>query len=411
MPGILHVPAKHFNLAYAPCAGAMQRYQLLYGGAGSGKSAFVASRVAVDALIGRNTLVVRQVADRIKNSCYNEIVKAIRRMELGHLFLLRADSITCLYSGAQILFSGLDDAEKVKSVTPSQGVLTDIWMEEATEIAWESFRQLDKRLRGESRFVKRITITFNPCNRLHWLCRQFFEGKAIMKPLHIEGDVLYLHTTYQDNRFLTEDDRLALEKERDAFQYAVYTKGEWGKTGNQVLENWRREDLSRMQVRPKRLRHGLDFGFTLDPSAVVKAAYDGQSKTIYVLDEMLLHGATNDVLARHLKPFLAGRPVLCDSAEPKSIAELRLHGIPARGAKKGRDSVAHGIQWLRQHTLVVDERCDHFLKEVEGWCFQKSPSGENLSLPRPGNDHLLDALRYALHEDMAPRMAVKIVPR
>ena len=229
---------------------------------------------------GRNTLVVRQVADRIKNSCYNEIVKAIRRMELGHLFLLRADSITCLYSGAQILFSGLDDAEKVKSVTPSQGVLTDIWMEEATEIAWESFRQLDKRLRGESRFVKRITITFNPCNRLHWLYRQFFEGKAIMKPLHIEGDVLYLHTTYQDNRFLTEDDRLALEKERDAFQYAVYTKGEWGKTGNQVLENWRREDLSRMQVRPKRLRHGLDFGFTLDPSAVVKAAYDGQSKTI-----------------------------------------------------------------------------------------------------------------------------------
>ncbi len=121
----------------------------------------------------------------------------------------------------------------------------------------------------------------------------------------------------------------------------------------------------------------------------------------------MLHGATNDVLANHLKPFLQGHPVLCDSAEPKSIAELRLHGIPARGAKKGRDSLWHSIQWLRQHTLIIDKRCTRFLAEIEGWAFQKSSSGENTRLPRPGNDHLLDALRYALNEDMAPRMAVR----
>ncbi len=250
MPGILHVPGKHFNKAYIPCAGAVQRYQLLYGGAGSGKSAFVASRVVVDTLIGRSTLVVRQVADRIRSSCYNEIIKAIRRMELSHLFLPRLDSITCTYSGAQILFSGLDDAEKVKSVTSANGVLTDIWMEEATEISWESFRQLDKRLRGESRFIKRITMTFNPCNRLHWLYRRYFEGQNIPKPLHMKRDVLYLHTTHRDNRFLTEDDRQALEKETDAYQYAVYTRGEWGKTGDQVLTNWRAEDVSHLSFPP-----------------------------------------------------------------------------------------------------------------------------------------------------------------
>ncbi len=407
MANILQVPGKHFNRAYAPCAQAMERYQLFYGGAGSGKSAFVASRVAVDALIGRNTLVVRQVADRIRNSCYNEIIKAIRRMGIGHLFVFRLDSITCACSGAQILFSGLDDAEKVKSVTPAQGVLTDIWMEEATEIAWESFRQLDKRLRGESPFAKRVTMTFNPCNRLHWLYKHFFQGKDVPVTLHRTGDTLYLRTTYRDNAFLSQDDRDALEKERDAFQYAVYTKGEWGKTGDQVLENWRREDLSRLSVPPSRLRLGLDFGFTLDPSAAIKAAYDRQSKTIYVLEELVLHGATNDVLAAELKPFAKGQYVLCDSAEPKSIAELRLHGIHARGAKKGRDSLWHSIQWLRQHTILVDPRCENFLREIEGWSFQKSPSGENTLLPRPGDDHLLDALRYALSEDMAPRMAIR----
>ena len=402
----LEVPENLFNPVYRPYVGARERYQLYYGGAGSGKSAFVAQRVALDAMVGRNTLVVRQVAKRLHDSCYNEIVKAIDRMHARHLYQLRTDDITCSWSGAQILFSGLDDVEKVKSVTPERGALTDIWMEEATEISWQSFRQLDKRLRGPSPHAKRVTITFNPSQRLHWLYREYFEKRDITKPLYRSDDLLMLHTTYKDNLFLTEGDGRALEKETDAWQFAVYTLGEWGQAENAVLTDWHVEDLTGLVLPPASWRFGLDFGFSRDPAAAVKLAWDAGSKTIYVFDEIYRRGLTNDVLAGLLRPMLLGHAVLCDSAEPKSIQELKQHGIRARAALKGPDSVAHGVQWLRQHTIVIDTKCENVIEEIEGWGFKKNMAGEVTGEPADRDNHLMDALRYALSEDMAPRRAI-----
>lgn len=405
---ILEVPQDYFNPVYRPFVDAKERYQLYYGGAGSGKSAFVAQRVALDAVIGRNTLVVRQVARRIHDSCYNEIVKAIDRMHARHLYVLRADDITCTYSGAQILFSGLDDVEKVKSVTPQTGVLTDIWMEEATEMSWQSFRQLDKRLRGLSPHTKRITITFNPSQRLHWLYREYFEKREIPKPLFRGDDLLMLHTTHKDNLFLTKEDGRALERETDAYQFAVYTLGEWGHAENTVLTNWQVEDLAGLNFPHLSWRIGLDFGFSRDPAAAVRLAWDAGSKTIYIMEELYRRRLTNDVLAGLLRPMVKGSAVMCDSAEPKSIEELRRYGIRAQPARKGPDSIAHGVRWLRQNSIVIDPRCENFIKEIEAWGFKKDPAGEVTREPGDRNNHLMDALRYALSEDMAPRRAIAI---
>lgn len=399
----LYVPDKYFNPAYHPFAGAEERYQFFYGGAGSGKSAFVASRVALDTLTGRNTLVVRQVAGRIRTSCYNEIRKAILRMGAEHLFVFRADSIRSKWANAEILFSGLDDVEKVKSITPENGPLTDIWVEEATEVSWSAFRQLDKRLRGLSPFAKRMTLTFNPSCRAHWLYRRYFEGKDIRKPLHRENGLLMLHTTYRDNLFLSPDDGQALEREGDDYQYRVYTLGEWGRAEGAVLTNWRTEDLSQRAFPPSSLRVGVDFGFSADPAAALRLSYDAANRRIYILEEIYRHGLTNDCLAALLRPLCRGLYAFCDSAEPKSIAELRAHGVYALAAKKGRDSLWHSLQWLRQHEIVADARCANLIREIEGYCWQTGPDGVPLPRPRPGNDHLIDALRYALSMDMEPK--------
>ena len=172
----LVVSDRFFNPVYIPYAGASQRYQFFYGGSSSGKSAFVATRIVLDAVIGRNTLCLRQHANRIPTSCFAEIVKAIDRMEARHLYTINQNAITSTLSGGQILFSGLDDEEKIKSISPASGPLTDVWVEEATEITYAAFKQLDKRLRGLSPHKKRLTCTFNPSNRSHWLYTKYFDA-------------------------------------------------------------------------------------------------------------------------------------------------------------------------------------------------------------------------------------------
>ena len=175
MPRII-LPGSCFNRAYRPHMDNLHRYQIFFGGAGSGKSVFLATRAVLDTLRGRNTLVVRQVARTLRTSCWNEIVKAIHRLGLESLFQIsKTESvITARCNGAQLLFAGLDDVEKIKSITPARGPLTDIWIEEATECAREDFKQLDKRLRGQSAHRKRLTLSFNPITQTHWIYREFF---------------------------------------------------------------------------------------------------------------------------------------------------------------------------------------------------------------------------------------------
>lgn len=402
------LPASLFNERYIPYAKAQQRFQLFYGGAGSGKSAFVAMRCVLDALEGRNTLVIRQVAATLNGSCCNEVMKAVERLKLGrHFVTVKTErSISCLLSGAQILFRGLDDAEKIKSLTPMKGVLTDIWVEEATETDVLSIKQLEKRLRGESPHAKRLTFTFNPVSRNSWLYERFFEGFDENKGLLVTPELLILRTTYLDNRFLTGEDGEALRREEDPYFRSVYTLGQWGRQEEGILTHWQAEDLSLLAPRADCLRFGLDFGFSAHPSALIKLHYAPEQKTIYVLDELYERGLHNAALAEKVKALAGNHPVICDSAEPRSIEELRRHGVRAHAARKGPDSVLHGIQWLNQHRLVVDLHCRNTLRELAAWRWQRDARGECLNVPQKGEDHLMDALRYALEGDRIERKAV-----
>ena len=397
----LILPRSALNPVYIPCLDAPERYQIYFGGASSGKSCFLATRLVLDTLSGRNTLIVRNVAKTLRTSCMNEVHKAINRLNLHAAFRInRTDmTITARNNGAQMIFCGLDDVEKIKSITPQCGPLTDVWIEEATEIAYTDFKQLDKRLRGQTRHVKRMTLSFNPIYKTHWLYREFFSGFDESRPFHRSGDLLILKTTYRDNRFLTEDDVKALENERDPYFHAVYTLGQWGTLGENIFTNWHTEDLSALQSSEKCL-YGLDFGFSSDPCACVKCLYDRARKRVYVLSELYEKGLTNDVLAQRLHTFAPHRYITCDSAEPKSIMDLKRYGVGALPARKGPDSLMHGVQWLRAQEIVVDTRCPNMVRELTLYQWKRDRSGCVLREPQDRDNHLIDALRYALESEM-----------
>lgn len=403
----LLLPRGAVNAVYLPYLQSPRRYQIFFGGASSGKSCFLATRAVLDTLQGRSTLVIRQVARTLRTSCWNEIGKAAARLGLTGCFRFNKTemTVTARNNGAQILFAGLDNVEKIKSISPAGGALTDIWIEEATEISYADFKQLDKRLRGQSRHEKRLTLSFNPVYKTHWIYREFFGGWDEGGRAYQSDTVSILKTTYQDNAFLTADDRAALENERDPYYRQVYTLGDWGVLGDVIFRAWRQEELHARAAAEERALYGLDFGFAADPCACVRCAYDRARRRVYVYDEICERGLTNDQLAARLRAFAGSAYVVCDSAEPKSIADLRRYGVSALPARKGPDSLMHGVQWLRAQEIVVDPRCRNLIRELTLYQWQRDREGNTLRQPRDRDNHLIDALRYALEGEMEARYA------
>ena len=165
----------YVNDVYIPFLKEERMTQIYYGGSSSGKSFFLAQRVVMDNLNGVNWLLTRNIGKTIRNSLFNEIKKAISAYGVSHLYSINKSDmvITCKDNGKQILFAGLDDVEKLKSITPANGVLERIWIEEATEVKREAYLQLKKRLRGYSPFKKSITLSFNPILKTHWIYQDF----------------------------------------------------------------------------------------------------------------------------------------------------------------------------------------------------------------------------------------------
>lgn len=392
----------YVNDCYLPFLEDSTRTQIFYGGSSSGKSFFLAQRTVIDVIKGRNYLIVRNVAKTLRSSVYNQIVKTIADMGLlGEFHIGKSDmTITCARNGNQILFAGLDDVEKLKSITPVNGVLTDVWIEEATETNYEDYKQLSKRLRGFSKFPKRITLSFNPILQTHWIYKEFFGMWDDSKSLYRGEDLLILKTTYVDNLFLTEDDKKALRDEKDPYYYNVYSLGNWGVLGKVIFKNWRVEDLTEKIPHFDNIYNGLDFGFSEDPTALIRVHYDRKNRRIYVFDEFYKGGMHNDEISEMVKSKIGSQYITCDSSEPRSISELNRTGVRALGAIKGADSIVHGIQWLQQHEIIIDVHCQNFKNEIETYHWAEDKYGNALRKPVDKDQHGIDALRYALESLM-----------
>lgn len=385
------------NSVYLPYLDKPQRTQIYYGGSSSGKSFFLCQKIVLDTLNGVNWLCCRNVGRTIRDSTFNEIRKAIGRMGLGSQFRINNTdmTITCKRNGKQILFHGLDDSEKIKSISPMNGILERIFVEEATEITRDAYKQLRKRLRGPSPHTKCVILAFNPILKSHWIYKEFFGAWRSDSNVLETPDVLILKTTYRDNIFLTEEDRRELEEETDPYYRAVYSDGEWGILGSVIFKNWRVEDLSKQIPHFDKIHNGMDFGYSSDPNALIRIHVDRMRKKIYVFDELYRAGMSDDDLYRAVDRMIGREYVTCDSAEPKTIDYLAGRGIRAVPALKGPDSIKRGIRWLQGYEIIIDVRCQHFKNEIEQYHWITDKYGNVTDRPVDRDNHLIDALRYA----------------
>lgn len=229
---LLSISSRMINPVYHPYLFREERYQVFYGGAGSGKSFFVCQKFLIKLLLhrGRNLLVVRKVEKTNRTSTFPLFQQLIQQWGLSAYFKVVQNEmrILCLINQNEILFRGLADVERLKSITFSSGILTDVWIEEASEITRAQFNQLDIRMRGRGK-SKQIILTFNPVSANHWLKERFFDAPP--------KNSVSLHTTYQQNRFIDDDYKAVLENYRfsDPYYYQVYCLGCWGVYGKTVF--------------------------------------------------------------------------------------------------------------------------------------------------------------------------------
>ncbi len=402
----LNINPKVFNeIYYRYQLKNQNRYQIYFGGSSSGKSVSLAQRCILDVLKGRNYLIVRNVGNTLRHSCFNEIKKQISALKVNELFKINSSDmiITCMVNNKQILFKGLDDAEKIKSITPINGVITDVWVEEATECEYRDVKQLDKRLRGITDFTKRLTLSFNPILKDHWIYREYFSIWEDNKQYTEKNNISILKTTYKDNHFLTKDDIFSLENETDKYYFEVYTLGNWGVLGNVIFNNWEVRDLSKEIHLFDNYYNGLDFGFAQDPDALAHMHYDSKRHILYILKETYNIGQTTAELSKIVKEIIENQIVTCDSSSPRIIEELNRNGINAYAAVKGKDSVNFGIDWLQRQKIIIDITCQNTKNEFQKYKWQEDKHGNVIPKPVDKYNHIIDAIRYGCESIMDAR--------
>jgi phage terminase large subunit len=379
------------------------RYRVCKGSRASKKSKTTALWYIVNMMKykGSNLLVVRKTFRTLKDSCFTELKWAINRLCVQNHWEIKESPLEMTYkpTGQKIYFRGLDDPLKVTSITVDVGSLCWMWIEEAYEIMKEDdFNVLDESIRGgvEGNLFKQITLTFNPWNEHHWIKKRFFDAEE-------DPDILAITTNYMCNEWLDKADLKVFEtmKKNNPRRYRVAGLGEWGIVEGLIFERWKEESFKLDDIRNIpgiKTAFGLDFGYTNDPSAFFCGMIDQNAKKIYVFDEMYRKGMSNEAIHAEIVKMGYGKErITADSAEPKSIArlfELGLRNIKA--ARKGKDSINNGIDFIQDYEIIIHPRCVNFLTEISNYTWDEDKFGKKLNKPIDDFNHLMDAMRYAL---------------
>lgn len=391
------------------------RYIVMKGSAGSGKSVDTAQNYLLRLMQdrGRNLVCIRKSDITNRDSTYAELTGAAYRMfgdQIDRYWNIKQSplQLTCRANGNQIIFRGVNDEkqrEKLKSITFQRGKLTDVWIEEATEITQADFEIIDDRLRGElppGQFYQ-IRMTFNPVNRNHWIKKVFFDVP--------DQNVLTHHSTYLDNRFIDAayHARMARRKEVDPEGYRIYGLGEWGEVGGLILHNWKVENISQNIDYYDDIAIGQDFGFNHANAILLLGIRDGN---IYILQEIyVFEKETAEIIPLAIKAGIpAKRTMWCDSAEPDRIKAWRTAGFRARAVSKEHTTEkkyqSAQIDWLKgivgkdkviKRMIYVHPSCTNTIKELQQWKWKKDEkTGEYLDEPVSFQDDAMAALRYGV---------------
>ena len=369
------------------------RYEIYYGGAGSGKSHFVFQKIVIKALSEkRKVLVIRKTAKSNLNSTYQMTLDTLSKFKILSYCSVNKSTLTItLPNESQFLFYGIDDSEKLKSIAG----ITDIVCEEATEISLDDATQLDLRLRSNAENLQ-MYFMLNPVSKANWVYKRWFSPDAV-----IGADTFILKTTYKDNRFLPTEyiqSLLQLATVNPTY-YKIYVEGDFCSLDKLVFSNWKTEWFDIEEHKTAKLLVGLDFGFTNDPTALIASLLDEDKKKIYVFREWGGVGYTNKQIANTIISLGFSKSIIiADSAEPKSVREIKECGIQRiKESVKGADSVIHGIQKLQQYEIVIHPSCENLINEFENYSWQKDKkTNEYTNKPIDAFNHYIDALRYSL---------------
>lgn len=383
----------------------------LPGGRGSTKSSFVG--IEVPLLLMQHpqchAVVLRKVGNTIKNSVYPQVQWGIEQLGVADRFkcITSPHEITYKATGQKILFFGVDDPMKVKSIKLPFGYVGIVWYEELDQFSgMEEIRNLNQSLlRGGETYW--VFASYNPPkSRNNWVNEEI---------LNEYPDRLVHKTTYLDvprewlgEQFLLEAEKL---KAKNETAYNHEYLGEVTGTGGAVFENV--EDMAMTDEMISQFDHryyGLDFGFAVDPLAFVAMHYDAKHEDLYIFDEIYQQKLTNRQAAARIGARYNGCRIIADSAEPKSIVEMRGLGLNVAGARKGPDSVDHGMKWLQNlaHIYIDKRRCPNTYREFVGYEYERNREGQFISAYPDVDNHAIDAVRYGMEQAM-PRARLKVL--
>lgn len=373
---------------------------LLWGGAGAGKSYAIADKLLIQPYhqpdISLRALVIRKTFPSLRVTALEILKERARTLHIAAI--PNKQEWTLQVQNLKINFLSLnnkDDFEKLRSMTD----IDFIWFNELMELRETDYDEALRRLRGGHSFYQQVMSDFNPVDMYSWVHERFFEKNV--------GDVRKLHYTVYDNHpnyLKTEKaqkyiDRLKRTREYNRNIYNVFFKGEWGSLEG-LIYNWDIVPLPDIQF--DEVFYGGDFGFTVDPAAVVKIYRKG-TKEFWVQELIYKTGLTNKYLGiglRNRSDIDHTQPSYWDAAEPKSIQELFDMGINAKPSSKGADSVKAGIDYLQSLKIHVVDGSENIIKEMKTYVWQKDKNDNPTNKPTEFNNHLMDAIRYGIYTHM-----------
>ena len=379
------------------------RYRVVKGGRGSKKSTTTALWIIYNMMKYplANTLVIRRVFNTHKDSTYTQLKWASNVLKVSHLWKFSKSPLEATYipTGQKILFRGLDDPMSITSITVEHGHLCWCWFEEAFQVMNEDdFNKVDMSIRGElpKGYFKQITLSFNPWSEKHWLKKRFFDIE--------DEDVLAITTNYACNEFLGEDDKKLFKKMKinNPRRYNIEGLGNWGIAEGLIYSNFEELDFDIEEIkRRKNIKSafGLDFGYTNDPTAFICLLVDLDNMEIFIFDEHYQKAMSNKMIVDMIKyKGYAKERIIGDSSEPKSIDDIKKQGIyRIKGARKGKDSILNGIQYIQDFKIYVHPKCENTLIELSNYVWD-TKDGNAINKPIDDYNHLMDALRYSLED-------------
>lgn len=399
------------NPVYIPLYDNTSRFLVLYGGAGSGKSVFAADKIVNRILceLEHKFLCLRKVGDTVEESVYSELLAAIEERGAIHEFKINKTKHLFLHkpTGNQILCKGLDDVAKVKSI---KGI-TGMWLEEATEFEETDLDQLNIRIRGEKKNYVQYILCFNPIDEEHWLKKRFFDNK--------DPYATTVHTTYQDNEFLTQEDvdQLLLLSKRNPLYYDVYALGKWGITvkTNKFMYAFSREKHVIPKYEPNpHLPILVSYDFNKEPMTATVAQQTDQL-TVYLFDEIKLEAGSTPEVNEQIKAkysnWLMQIDVTGDATGRNRTAMVRGNLNHYRIIKEDLDLLDRNLLVPTQNPAHKDSRilCNAVLHNAKFFitanCTQAiedctygavDETGELLKTAKEGR-HILDNVRYTIH--------------